>query len=106
MPMKTLLLVLVGLLGSTGLWSQTEGTIKGIVKDEKGNPVIDAAVIYKKDITRGALADENGYYEMNVPVGEAMLICRYSGMIPDTFTVVVEGRRNIDQRHRTQAHRY
>ena len=87
MPMKTILLVLVGLLCSLELWSQTEGTINGFVHDEKGNPIVDAAVIFKKDQTRGALADENGFYEMVVPVGEAMLICRYSGMVPDTMTV-------------------
>ncbi len=74
---------------TSNLWSQSEGTINGFVRDEKGNPIIDAAVIYKKDITQGALADENGFYEMTVPAGEAKLICRYSGMVPDTITVVI-----------------
>lgn len=89
MPMKTLLLVLIGLLCSLELWSQSEGTINGFVRDEKGNPIIDAAVIYKKDLTRGALADDHGFYEMKVPAGEAMLICRYSGMVTDTMTVTI-----------------
>jgi iron complex outermembrane receptor protein len=87
--MKTTLLVLVGLLCSLELWSQTEGTINGFVRDEKGNPVIDAAVIFRKDLTRGALANEQGFYEMNVPVGEAILICRYSGMVTDTMTIII-----------------
>lgn len=89
MPMKTIVLLLVGLLFSLELWGQSEGTINGYVHDEKGNPVVDAAVIFKKDLTRGALADENGFYEMKVPAGEAMLICRYSGMVTDTMTVTI-----------------
>ena len=89
MPMKTIVLLLIGLLCSLEVWSQSEGTINGFVRDEKGNPIIDAAVIYKKDLTRGALADDNGFYEMKVPAGEAMLICRYSGMVTDTMTVTI-----------------
>ncbi len=87
--MKTIVLMLIGLLCSLELWSQSEGEINGFVRDEKGNPIIDAAVIYKKDLTRGALANEYGFYQMNVPAGEAMLICRYSGMITDTMTVTI-----------------
>ena len=89
MPMKTLVLVLIGLLCSLELLSQSEGTINGFVRDIKGNPIIDAAVIYKKDLTRGALANEHGFYEMKVPPGKAMLICRYSGMVTDTMTVII-----------------
>lgn len=89
MPMKTIVLILVSICLTSHLWSQEVGTINGFVRDEKGNPIIDAAVIYKKDITQGALADENGFYEMSVPAGDAMLICRYSGMTPDTITVLI-----------------
>ncbi|MCJ8288968.1 MAG: TonB-dependent receptor [Crocinitomicaceae bacterium] len=87
--MKILVLVLIGLLCSLELLSQSEGTINGFVRDTKGNPIIDAAVIYKKDLTRGALANEHGFYEMKVPPGKAMLICRYSGMVTDTMTVII-----------------
>lgn len=89
MPMKTTVLLLIGLFCSLELWSQSEGTINGYVRDEKGKPVVDAAVIYKKDLTRGALADENGYYEMLVPAGDALLICRYTGMVTDTVRVTI-----------------
>lgn len=89
MPMKTIFSIFVSICLTSTVWSQSEGTINGFVRDEKGNPIIDAAVIYKKDITQGALADENGFYEMSVPAGEAKLICRYSGMMPDTITVVI-----------------
>ena len=61
--------------------------IVGKVTDESKNPVFGAAVIFKKDITRGANTDENGNYMMEVPVGEAVIICRYSGMITDTFNI-------------------
>ena len=90
--MKTTFLILIGVFVSLNLFGQAEGTIKGYVRDEKGNPIQEAAIIYKKDITRGALADETGYYEMSVPAGQALLICRFSDMITDTINVlIVEG---------------
>lgn len=97
MPMKTTLLVLIGIVLSFDVWCQSEGTLNGYVRDENGKPIVDAAVIYKKDITRGALADDKGFYEMKVPAGEALLICRYSGMITDTLTVIIKEGETISQ---------
>lgn len=95
--MKTTFLILFGVFVSLNLFGQAEGTIKGYVRDEKGNPVQDAAIIFKKDITRGALADETGYYELLVPEGPALLICRFSDMITDTLNVVIVAGESITQ---------
>lgn len=69
-------------------FSQTT-KIVGKVVDESKNPVFGASVIYKKDITRGANTDENGNYMLEAPTGDAIIICRYSGMITDTFKIVL-----------------
>ncbi len=69
--------------------------IVGKVTDEKKEPIYGASVIYKRDITVGANTDENGNYLIEVPVGACMLICRYSGMITDTFFVDVKENETI-----------
>lgn len=59
--------------------------IVGKVVDEQKEPVFGASVIYKKDVTLGANTDENGNYLLEVPSGNCIIICRYTGMITDTF---------------------
>ncbi len=76
--------------------SQT-GYVKGKVRDNKGEVLPDAAVIYKKDVTVGANTDENGNYLLEVPEGKALLICRYTGMITDTVTVNVISGQTVTQ---------
>lgn len=66
------------------------GKLKGFVTDDKNEPLFGASVIYKKDGTRGINTDEHGAYELEVPSGEAMFICRYTGMIADTVLLVIK----------------
>jgi outer membrane receptor protein involved in Fe transport len=73
------------------------GYIKGKVRDNKGEVLPGAAVIYKKDVTVGANTDENGNYLLEVPEGKALLICRYTGMITDTVTVNVISGQTVNQ---------
>lgn len=69
------------------------GVIQGTVRDDKGATLPGAAVIFRQDITIGALTDDKGKYRMQVPVGSARLICRFTGMRTDTLTVqVFEGQ--------------
>jgi iron complex outermembrane receptor protein len=69
------------------------GFIQGTVRDDKGVTLPGAAVIFRQDITVGALTDEKGKYRMEVPAGSARLICRFTGMKTDTLTVqVFEGQ--------------
>ena len=63
------------------------GKLIGKVIDEKGDVVFGASIIYRKDVTIGATSDENGNYLLELPIGELRLVCRYSGMITDTFSI-------------------
>ena len=60
------------------------GTIEGRVMDAKGNVIVGASVIYKKDITIGAVSDDQGNYTLSLPAGNIKLLCKYSGMKSDT----------------------
>lgn len=69
------------------------GKLVGKVTDSDGEPLIGAAVIYRADVTIGALTDDIGAYEIELPSGEIRLICRSSGMITDTlFVTIIEGK--------------
>lgn len=66
--------------------------VVGKITDDNGEPLFGATVIYKKDVTVGAHSDINGNYLLEIPVGQAILIFRYSGMNTDTVQInVVEG---------------
>lgn len=72
-----------------------EGKIVGKVRDDKGVPLIGASVIFKKDITIGAISNEQGNFLLEVPAGQAKLICRYTGMISDTITINVLSNQTV-----------
>lgn len=91
--MKNLLLSL-GLLLPGMLFAQS-GKLVGKVTDTQKEPLVGAAVIYRKDVTLGAIADENGNYMLELPVGEARIICRFSGMITDTFNVNIKDNETL-----------
>ncbi len=65
------------------------GKVVGKVRDDKGENIIGASIILKKDVTIGAVSDEAGNYMLEIPVGQNILLCRYSGMTTDTLVVVV-----------------
>lgn len=66
-----------------------DGVLKGLVRDTKGEPVVGASVIYKKDITIGAVSDLDGKFLLTIPAGKARIICRATGMITDTVEVTI-----------------
>lgn len=72
-----------------------QGIVQGKVIDDKGEELIGASIIYKKDVTIGALTDANGNYTIELPVGTHRLICRYTGMITDTFNIEVIANSRI-----------
>ncbi len=77
----------------TVLASAQTGKLTGKVMDEKGEPIMGASVIYRKDITIGNVTDENGNYLLELPVGETRIICRYTSFVTDTFEInIIEGR--------------
>jgi len=74
-----------------------DGKIVGKVRDDKGEILIGATIIFKKDITIGAVTDEKGNFMMEVPSGKSNLICRASGMITDTIQVIVLAGQTVTQ---------
>ena len=72
------------------------GKITGVVRDEKGVALPGAAVIYRKDVTIGALTDANGKYLLEVPAGTCQLVCRFTSMNPDTLTVQVFENQTVN----------
>lgn len=74
-----------------------DGKIVGKVRDDKGEILIGATIIYKKDITIGAVTDEKGNFMLEVPAGKANLICRASGMITDTLQINVLAGQTVTQ---------
>lgn len=71
------------------------GEIVGQVTDEKGETLVGAAVIYKTDVTIGSITDEIGAYDLELPSGDARIVCRFSGMITDTFHVTIVPGKTI-----------
>src|SRR5690554_1281012 len=67
-----------------------EGRLEGRVTNQSGDPLIGASVIFRGDITRGASTDIEGNYQLNLPVGHHQLICRFTNMRTDTFTVEIK----------------
>ena len=65
------------------------GKVVGKVRDDKGQPLMGASVIFRKDITIGASTDEQGNYLIELPAGKCKLVCKYSGMLNDTIDVNV-----------------
>lgn len=74
-----------------------DGKIVGKVRDDKGESLIGATIIYKKDVTIGAVTDEKGNFLLEVPAGKANLICRASGMVTDTIQVNVLAGQTVNQ---------
>jgi len=83
-------IAIVAFLTAFQLNAQTEtGKLTGRVTDDSGELLIGAAVIYKTDITIGAITDVDANFTLELPVGTARIICRFSGMITDTFHVTI-----------------
>jgi outer membrane receptor protein involved in Fe transport len=86
------LLCLLAIGFSHVIFSQST-RISGKITDQKGEPVIGATVLFKKDVTVGATSDEKGMYSLEVPIGNAKLICRASGYQNDTTEIqLIEGK--------------
>ncbi|HNS41593.1 MAG TPA: TonB-dependent receptor [Taishania sp.] len=89
------LFLLAFIVISTNLLAQSAKVV-GKVTDQDNKPIFGATVIYKQDVTLGAYTDEEGNYLIEVPVGKAILIYRYSGMVTDTVSVdVVAGEAKV-----------
>ena len=72
-----------------------QGKVIGKILDEKNEAIIGASIIYKKEVTIGAISKEKGAYILEVPAGEVQLICRYIGMVTDTFQIVIRPNETL-----------
>ena len=75
------------LLFTVQSWAQDNAKIFGKVVDEIGEVLTGASIIYRTDVSIGAIADFDGKYVLSVPSGKCKLICRYTGMKSDTITL-------------------
>ena len=89
---KKLLLSLVLCLGTASLsWAQT--TVKGIVTDETGEPLIGAGVLVE-GTTIGTITGIDGDYVLSVPEGAVNLVFSFIGLADQT--VAISGQTEIN----------
>lgn len=86
--MRATLTLCILLLSSLLSYAQ-EGTLYGKVTNESGDPLVNATIIYRGDITLGTTTDFEGNYTLNLPIGERRVICRFTNMISDTLTATI-----------------
>lgn len=60
-------LFLLMLFCSLTLWAQQGKTVKGVVLDGNGDPVIGASVVVKGSTAVGTITDLDGNFTLNVP---------------------------------------
>ena len=79
--------VTLSMMVSLGL-AGTDGTIRGKVTDDKGEP-LPGANIYIPALSIGAAADQNGnYILLNIPVGDHDVVAQMMGYRKETVTDV------------------
>lgn len=66
------------------------GGIKGVVKDDHGQP-LPFATLFVAGTTMGTNTNGQGVYELALPVGTHNVICQYVGFKQQTFSVSISG---------------
>ena len=92
---KTLFLILM----SCFAWAANAGVVKGAIKSRQNDePLVGATVIVSAS-GKGATADMNGIYELELPAGTYTMTARYIGyktVVEESVVVPEEGEINID----------
>jgi len=91
MKAKKLILALLGMVTALSLSAQT--TIKGIVTDETGEPLIGAGVLVE-GTTTGTITGVDGDYVLSVPADAVNLVFSFIGLADQT--VAIDGRTEIN----------
>jgi iron complex outermembrane receptor protein len=86
--MKYSFILIFSFLNSV-IWSQN-GIVAGKVISENGEVIIGAKIIFKKDISIGAITDEKGSYSLELPIGSQTIVCKASGYKNDTIEVFIQ----------------
>ena len=80
---------------------QKKTIVKGVVKDEKGEPLIGVSIALKNS-TQGTMTDIDGNYSISIETENPELIFSYIGYTSQT--VVVNGRTEINITLREESH--
>lgn len=77
--------------------SSQAATLKGSIKDEKGEALAFAS-IYIKGTSKGTTSNLDGNYSFEVPIGKHTMICQYVGYKKQEFEIEIkegENKKNI-----------
>lgn len=91
---KSLLCVATSLVATTSVYAQESLKVMGVVRDNKGEPLMGAQVVPVGATHAGVVTDLNGKYLVNVPKGVTKLQVSYMGFV--TQTIDIAGRKQID----------
>ncbi|MEN0006983.1 MAG: TonB-dependent receptor [Bacteroidota bacterium] len=91
--MGRLFTLLLLLLVSTGLFAQT-GTVKGIVTDVEGEPLV-LATLTVVEKTKGATTGANGEYSLTLAEGMYTLSVSYIGFVSEEKAVTVKAGETV-----------
>ena len=80
---------------------QKKTIVKGVVKDEKGEPLIGVSIALKNS-TQGTMTDIDGNYSISIETENPELIFSYIGYTSQT--VVVNGRTEINVTLKEESH--
>jgi TonB-linked SusC/RagA family outer membrane protein len=78
---KKFCLLLLMLFSCLIVSAQQGVTVKGMVLDDKGEPVIGATVLLKENKAVGTVTDIDGRFSLKVPAGSQTLVISYIGMM-------------------------
>ena len=87
-PTRKMLLLILSLLVSTVIFSQTR-VIKGTVTDAGNNNALEGATISVKNTTIGTMSGPEGLFSLTAPTGSVTLVASYVGY--DSKEIVVPG---------------
>jgi TonB-linked SusC/RagA family outer membrane protein len=88
--------------GMSNLLQQQTHNIKGIVTDNRGEPIIGANVI-EKGTTNGIITDINGKYSLNIQSASSVIVVSYIGYLPQDIMVGNRSEINIQLMENLQA---
>lgn len=88
-------------VAATSKAAQKGITVKGVVADEKGEPLIGVSIALKNS-TQGTMTDIDGKYTISTDVANPTLVFSYVGYTPQT--IAVNGRKEINVTLKEESH--
>ena len=96
--MNRIISILFFVLASANLLAQDNGTLSGVVIDDKTDEtLIGANVVMLADKSVGASTDIDGKFSFSLPSGTHQILCSFTGMKTDTINVsVTAGQTTVE----------